>query len=97
MLTSCVFCFRSKFFISHRGQDREQSMNTDTVWTRNECIDRSKEMGGELCLEASVPMSTSHNAPLFPFTGPMSFELFVVKRDTFDKFHMEFTLASVMV
>ena len=71
--------------------DREQRMRMDSVWTRDECYDLSKSMGMELCAKASVPMATSHDAPLYPFTGPMDIDLYARKTDVFDKYHMEMT------
>ena len=82
---------RTKFLVTHRGQDREQRMRMDTVWTREECLDSIKLTGAEICAKALVPMATSYDAPLFPFTGPISIEVMGHKRDTHDKLHMEFT------
>lgn len=88
--------YRSKFFITYRGQEKEQSMPSEGRFEVQRCVGRSmiKAFGVEMCAELSLPKLTTPDGPWFPLTGPVTAALTLNKRDSFTKYHMEARLVN---
>lgn len=74
---------KTQFFIMHREEEREQQMLTDNIKVVGKCSGKSMEqaLGLKLCSELSYPATSKDDAPMFPFTGPISGSVVLTKVD----------------
>ena len=99
MLCACVpinanmlcYLLRTDFYIVHKGEDRKQAMLTDNRVTMAKCsCDKTaKALGVRLCAEVSYPASSKADAPYFPFTGPFSASVELLKTDDHENYELE--------
>ena len=79
------WCFRTAFFSLNGDSVREQKMLERERKSIELCSGSrlASVTGLELCSQLNyVNASMRDDAPYFPFTGPLSFELALFKRDT---------------
>jgi hypothetical protein len=79
-----IFSAESHFYISHRGQDREQTTVSPRSVQGKRCTDPtwSNKLGLELCGEISYPTLVTGGA-MFPLSGPAFARVYINKLDTF--------------
>ena len=85
-------CFSSKFYVTYRDSDRQQTMITENRVEKSRCSGdtAAKITGLELCATLEFPLALRNNdAPWFPLTGPSSARVVLHKRDTYRGFHFE--------
>lgn len=83
-----IFSAQSHFYISHRNQEREQSVKDQKLVQKKRCTDQavSNKVGLELCGELSYPGQTNAK---FPLSGPAVVKLYLNKLDTFTSARLE--------
>lgn len=82
----------------HNEEEREQKMITDNRQVQKLCsgANIARITGMELCAEMQFPnASMKSDSPYFPFTGPVSAEISLNKRDTHTGYKLESKLISV--
>ena len=55
----------------------------------SKCYDFKDALGIEVCGEVSLPVWSKDQVAKFPFTGPTSAAVYINKKDTFTKYHVE--------
>ena len=76
----------------YRGEEREQRMIEQGRVSESECYDLTKALGIEVCGEVSLPVLGKEDIAKYPFTGPSSAAIYINKKDTFSKYHVEGSL-----
>jgi len=86
-----ILSVKTQFFIVHKGEDREQAMLTDNRVTMSKCsCDKtSQALGVRVCGEVSYPATSKADAPYFPFTGPISASVELLKTDDHKAYELE--------
>ena len=82
-----IFSAESRFYIAHRGQDREQTSPTQKDHKRCTSPQLSEKVGLELCGEISYPSQGS--VMINPLAGPSAVKIYLNKKDTFTKASLE--------
>jgi len=83
-----IFSAESHFYITHRGQEREQTVSGQKAVQYKRCTDQtlSNKVGLELCGELSYPRQASAQ---FPLSGPAVVKLYLNKLDTFNSVRLD--------
>jgi len=91
-----VFSAESHFYVSYRGQDREQNNVQRNAVSKKRCTDPTvaRKLGLELCGELSYP-GVAPNGRLYLTSGPTVAKIYINKLDTFTgaKFEASFISA----
>jgi hypothetical protein len=90
-----IFSAESHFYISHRGQDREQTVVQPKKSIQSKrCTDPSwaNKLGLELCGEISYPSPAAPGGAMFPLSGPAVAKVYLNKLDTFTGARFEASL-----
>jgi len=79
----------TKFYVQYREEEREQQMIRQGRTTSSNCYELTEALGIEVCGEMSMPVLAKDNVAKFPFTGPHSAAVYINKKDTFTKCHVD--------
>ena len=94
-MTNRLCVCRSKFYVARGDEEVPQPMLTDGRIALKYCTGQgfSTATGLMACGELALPRPFAFaTSPWFPFTGPASAKLYLLKRDSFSKYQFEMKL-----
>lgn len=83
-----IFSAESRFYVTHRGQDREQKSPNQVEHKKCTSTEVAERIGLELCGEVSYPTSQGQ-VIISPMSGPSAVKIYLSKKDTFTSANIE--------
>uniref|UniRef100_A0A1C9ZV19 Apolipophorin long isoform n=1 Tax=Uroteuthis edulis TaxID=55720 RepID=A0A1C9ZV19_9MOLL len=87
-----IFNLKTDFYIVHRNAEKKQKMIVDNVKKHEICTGKliKQVTGLTFCQNIMFPNASSHNeAPFFPFTGPVVYDLHMINEDAPNGYQIE--------